>query len=163
MENELLHLGTHETVRVLRETEDELEVEGHRTPGAAPPPPHLHPSQDEYFEVRAGSLDALIGGAKRHLAAGETLKVPRGMPHKMWNASNEDACALWRTQPPRRTADWFRTVDRLSQHGARQPPITQVAASLHEYRDVFQLAAGPRPLWPLVSAAFRLLGSVARR
>ncbi|MBV8953622.1 MAG: cupin domain-containing protein [Solirubrobacterales bacterium] len=163
MEGELLHLGTHEAVRVLRETEDELEVEGFWTPGAAAPPPHLHPSQDEYFEVYAGSLDALIGGAERHLAAGEAVKVPRGVPHKMWNASNADARALWRTQPALRTIDWFRSIDRLSQHGARQPPIAQVTASLDEYRDVFRLAVGPRPLWPLVSAAFRLLGWVTRR
>jgi uncharacterized cupin superfamily protein len=84
---ELLHLTERETVRVVRETPEELEVVGTWGPGGSPPPLHLHPAQDEEFEVLTGGLIAVIDGGTRNLASGDTLRIPRGSPHRMWNPS----------------------------------------------------------------------------
>ena len=44
-----------------------------------PPPKHLHPAQDEHFEVLVGRADARrSAGTERVLRAGETLDIPRG-------------------------------------------------------------------------------------
>jgi hypothetical protein len=90
------------------------------------------------------------------------LEIPRGTPHTMWNPSGEPACASWRTRPAGRTAEWFRTIDRLAGAGTGKPPLPAMAAALTRYGDVFQLAIGPRPLWPAVRAALRLLALGAR-
>src|SRR2546428_716669 len=47
-----------------------------------------------------------------------------------------------------RTAEWFRAVDRITNGGTRIPPLPAMAAVLSKYGDAFQLAVGPRPLWP---------------
>jgi quercetin dioxygenase-like cupin family protein len=68
---------------VVRDTPDELEVEATWTASVASPPPHMHPSQVELFEVRAGRLMASVEGTERSLEPGETLEIPRGTSHKM--------------------------------------------------------------------------------
>jgi len=160
---ETLHLDAHETVRVVRETADALEVEATWTAGGSRPPLHVHPAQDEHFEVLGGRLMALVDGTERALGAGDSLQIPRGTPHTIWNPSGEPASASWRTRPAGRTAEWFRTIDRLGGAGRRKPPLPAMAAALTRYGDVFQLAIGPRPLWPAVRAALRLLALAARR
>lgn len=160
--DELLHLNDHETLLVMREDPDELEVEGTWRPGGSSPPPHLHPAQDESFEVRSGRLTAVVGGVQHELGPGDRLQIPRGTPHRMWNAGSENAVALWRTRPAGRTADWFRTIERIGAGGTRKPPMPALAKGLVEYKDVFQLAVRPRPLRPFVYLALRALAALAR-
>jgi mannose-6-phosphate isomerase-like protein (cupin superfamily) len=162
MPEELLHLSGNETLRLVSESPEELEVEATWTPGGSPPPTHLHPAQEEHFEVRTGSLTALVDGVQRRLGPGDTLEIPRGTPHKMWNADTETAIAVWRTRPARRTAEWFRTLDRLSARGTRKPPLPGVAKAVTEYSDVFRLVVRPKPLRPFAYLALRVIGLVGR-
>lgn len=157
MPDETLQLSNHETVRVVRKTADELELEATWGPGGSPPLPHLHPAQDEWFEVRTGRLTANVDGAQRELRPGDTLHVAPRTPHRMWNQGAETATALWRTRPPGRTCEWFRTVDRLVAGGTRKPPVSAMAKAVTEYSDVFRLAIGPTPLRPVVDLALRAL------
>lgn len=158
-----LHLNTHETVRVVRETPEELELEASWTAGGSRPPAHLHPAQEEHFEVLAGRLSALVDGEQRVLVPGDRLEIPRGTPHTMWNSGGEEARVSWRTRPAGRTAEWFREIDELTHAGERNPPLPAMASVLSRYPDTFQLAVGPRALWPAARAALRALALAARR
>lgn len=157
MTDELLYLSGHETVRLIHETPAELEVEGTWAAGGSPPPLHLHPAQDERFEVRSGHLVAVVDGEERRLGPGDTLQIPRGTPHKMWNAGGETATAVWSTRPGGRTAQWFRTVDRLGNGGMRKPPLPAMARALTNFSDVFRLSVGPSKLRPLIHLALRIM------
>lgn len=153
-----------ESVTVLAETPEALDVEALYRPGGDPPPSHLHPAQDERFEVLEGSLTVRLGGQERVLAAGDTVDIPRNTPHQMWNAAGEPARVAWRTSPAGRTKDWYATLDRL-QREARvgkdgMPGPLAFAAYLTEYRDVFRLHAGAAT--PLVSGALRALAPLGR-
>jgi mannose-6-phosphate isomerase-like protein (cupin superfamily) len=128
-----------ETVTVLREDEELLEVEGRWGPEGNPPPPHFHPAQDEHFEVVEGSLTAKVDGEERELGASETLDIPRGTSHQIWNAGSEPARAIWQTRPAGRTAEWFRSVDGLHE-GGRRPEAVEFLPLIEEYDDVFRLA-----------------------
>jgi mannose-6-phosphate isomerase-like protein (cupin superfamily) len=163
MTEQLLHLGEHETLRIVRNTPEVLEVEGTWTPGGSPPPAHLHPSQDEQFEVRTGRLTAIVDGNERKLEPSDTLRIPRGTPHKMYNANPEPATAVWRTRPAGRTAEWFATVDRLSKGGTQTPSGPALAKAVISYGDVFRLAVVPLPLRPLVQVGLRVLALADRR
>jgi quercetin dioxygenase-like cupin family protein len=156
-------LNTHETVRVVSETPEELELEASWTPGGSAPPAHLHPAQEERFEVLAGQLTALIDGKRRVLGVGDHLAIPPGTAHTLWNSAGEDARVSWRTRPAGRTAEWFREVDRLTSGGTRNPPLPAMAAVLTKYGDVFRLAVGPKPLWPAGRAALRVLALAGGR
>jgi quercetin dioxygenase-like cupin family protein len=158
--DETLHLNSHETVRLVRETPDELEAEATWAASGPSPPPHVHPAQDERFEVLAGRLTASVEGSERTLGPGESLEIPRGTPHKMWNPGHERATAMWHTRPAGRTAEWFRTVDRLGKGGTRKPALPAMANALSSYSDVFQLAIGPRAARPIVNTFLRILALV---
>jgi mannose-6-phosphate isomerase-like protein (cupin superfamily) len=142
MTDELLHLSDRQTLRVIVDTPERLDVESTWQPGGAPPPSHLHPAQDEEFELRSGRLTAIVDGVEHQLGPGEQLEIPRDTTHTLWNAGSEKPVALWRTRPAGRTAEWFRTVDRLGGGGTRTAAPSLLLEALTEYSDVFQLAAG---------------------
>jgi mannose-6-phosphate isomerase-like protein (cupin superfamily) len=163
---ELLHITEHETVLVIEETADELRVEGTWTPGGRPPPSHLHPVQDEHFEVRGGQLVVVVAGREHRLGPGATLDIPAGTPHTVHNAGDGVTSALWSTRPAGRTASWLRTLDRLGDRGRRTPPLPVIAEAVLEHPDVFQLAVGPRQLWPVIPMLLRgisVIGRAAKR
>jgi hypothetical protein len=136
--SEVLHLTPHETLTIVTETPELLTVEVEYTPGGRKPPPHLHPDQDEHFEVLEGVLHAKVDGRDHVLRAGDTLDVPRGAVHTM---HAEGTCrARWETRPAGRTADWFRTIDR------EQPGLRGFAKLIREYDDVFRLAGPAKAL-----------------
>jgi quercetin dioxygenase-like cupin family protein len=129
----------------IRESSDEaLEVEGVWGPEGKEPPKHFHPTQDEHFELLEGRLHVRVDGVERALAAGETIEIPHGSVHQMWNADANPARAIWRTSPRGRTEEWFRAIDRL--HGGGRvgkdgmPDPLAFSALLTEYRDVVRLA-----------------------
>jgi mannose-6-phosphate isomerase-like protein (cupin superfamily) len=156
-----LRLTPSESVTIRSSSAEMLEVEGRWGPGGKPPPAHYHPDQDEHFEVLEGRLTAKIDGEERELAAGDTLDVPRGTAHQMWNRSGEPARALWQTKPGGRTEEWFRSIDGLIQGegGDRMPGPLAFAPYLSEYEDVIRLSAGPEFVTrPLIKALGRLRG-----
>lgn len=50
-------------------------------PGVLAPPPHIHPSQTEDYEVLEGELEVLIGDEWSTLRTGESASVPVGVNH----------------------------------------------------------------------------------
>jgi len=121
---------------------DLLEVESTWASGGQAPPEHYHPRQEEHFEVLEGELQVRIGDAERTVRAGETIDVPPGTPHAMWNAGPAAARALWQTRPALRTEGFFELVWGLAQaaHAGREGPSgDEVAGMLREYSDEFRL------------------------
>jgi mannose-6-phosphate isomerase-like protein (cupin superfamily) len=159
---ETLKLSPTESVEVARSSADVLEVLGIYAPHGKPPPAHFHPSQDEHFEVLAGAINTRVDGAERTLGEGETIDIPRGTPHQMWNAGDVETRLRWRTKPGGRTHEWFSSIDRLHREGKvgrnGMPGVLAFAALLTEYKDVFRLAAKPAPLIRGALAALAPLG-----
>ena len=133
-------------------------------PGGSPPPKHLHPRQDEHFEVLEGEMRARVEGQERTLRVGDTLDVPRGAVHQIWNPGDARTRATWVTSPALRTRQWFESIDALHREGRvgrnGMPGPLAFAVFLTEFDDVFRLVAGPRPV---VYGALRALAPVGRR
>jgi quercetin dioxygenase-like cupin family protein len=133
--DEELKLGPGTTLQVIAHDERMLQLRATYAPAGAPPPAHLHPEQDERFEVLAGAMRNRIAGRDGELREGDVLEIGRGTAHQMWNASDELAVVDWRTTPAGRTLDWFRALSAvLAGESAADP-----AALLAEYGDVFRL------------------------
>jgi len=119
-----------------------LEVESTWAGEGQEPPVHYHPQQEEHFEVLEGELRARVGDEDRTVRAGDTLEVPAGTPHAMWNAGPGPARALWQTRPALRTEAFFELVWGLAQaahSGQESPGPDEVAAMMREYEQEFRL------------------------
>ena len=68
-------------------------------PGASGAPLHIHPHQEERFEVKEGVVDVFHSGAWHKLKAGEMAVVPPGMPDQFKNTTDKPAKLLCRVSP----------------------------------------------------------------
>lgn len=53
------------------------------------PPEHIHEHFDESFTVAKGTASFLVNGEKITVQAGETIVIPKGVPHKPFNETAE--------------------------------------------------------------------------
>lgn len=53
------------------------------------PPEHLHEGFDERFSVKQGTLSVLLNGKKVIVKAGESVLIPKNVPHKPFNETDE--------------------------------------------------------------------------
>ena len=96
-------------VRTGAETGGELlEMEATWDGSGGMPPEHLHPSQEERFEVLEGAVLTIVDGVEGRHAAGETLTVPAGTPHQM--TGDGPARVRWEVRPALRTAEFFERL-----------------------------------------------------
>ena len=78
---------------------------------------HVHPRQEERFQVLSGTFGVRVGDEQRSLGRGERLVVPAGTPHGWWNDTEEDVRvmaelrpALTRKRSSRPTMGWLGTA-----------------------------------------------------
>jgi mannose-6-phosphate isomerase-like protein (cupin superfamily) len=151
-----------ETVTVRQTTPELLEVEAVYTPDGAAPVRHLHPAQDESFEVLEGEVTVRTPSGTRTLSVGETVSIPRRTPHQMWNSGGVPARVRWETRPAGRTENWFRDIDAIHRSGRvgrnGMPGLLAYGAILTRYRDVFRLASAPDVLTRPVLALLAVFG-----
>ncbi|MEA2472271.1 MAG: hypothetical protein QOE06_186 [Thermoleophilaceae bacterium] len=156
----MLHGGERVTVR--ERTDVLLALEAEWDPEETRPPGHLHPHQDERFEVLEGELTAQVGGQTRVLRKGETIEVPRRTVHRMWNASDRPVRARWEVRPALRTQEMFAAIDRSRAHRASANgggmTVLGAAPVLNEFSEEFRLSAPAVVMRPLAA----LLARVAR-
>jgi mannose-6-phosphate isomerase-like protein (cupin superfamily) len=135
-----LTLTDTESLTILETSSARVVAEVRYAPGHRRPPLHLHPGQDEHFEVLEGAIDVQLGDVSRRVTAGETFTVPRGTPHRMAPAGDAPARARWTTEPALDTAGWWRAVhDARAAHGG-QPPLPVMARLLRAHPAEFRLA-----------------------
>ncbi len=157
----ILKLTANESVTLRKDTAGALEAEARYGPCGNPPPMHWHPAQDEHFEILEGSIRVHAGVEGRTLGPAETIDIPRGTRHRMWNPDEAQARVLWRTSPPGRTLAWWRELDALQRSGRvdsrGMPALLPMAVLVSEYADVFRLG-GPQPLVRGALAALAVVG-----
>jgi quercetin dioxygenase-like cupin family protein len=145
--SDALKITRSESVVVKLSEPELLEVEATYGAEGEAPPKHLHPDQDERFEVLEGLLRVRVDGEERDLRPGDTIEIPRETVHQMWNPGAQEAKVRWQTKPSGRTEQWFRAIDRLYREDmvakSGEPGPFAFAALLAEFDDVFRLAVGP--------------------
>jgi len=78
-------------------------------------PPHIHPDQDEYLYILEGRLDFFLDGADEFATAGDTVRLPMGKPHGIFNKSQQNAKTLFWVSPTRRLYDLFWAIHNMKQ------------------------------------------------
>ncbi len=76
-------------------------------------PPHIHPDQDEFIYVLDGRFDLFLDGADAVAAAGDLIRLPRGIAHGIFNKSDADTTCLFWVSPTQRLWDLFQKIHNV--------------------------------------------------
>lgn len=77
-------------------------------------PPHIHPHQDEWIYVIEGALEVDFGPDTQKAGAGDTVHMPRGVAHGIFNRSGAQATCLFGVSPSRKLYDLFVQLDGVT-------------------------------------------------
>lgn len=88
-------------------------------------PPHIHPTQDEFIYMLEGRLDLVLDGQESHALPGDLIKLPRNVPHGLFNKSNVPVKCLFWVAPTGRLYDLFWAIHSMKE----QNPAEVVALS----------------------------------
>ncbi len=154
--------------KTAQETSGELlQVDWIGEPGWTTGPDHVHPRQEERFEVLFGRLGLRVGGVERVHGMGDVIMAPAGSPHAAWNAGDDEVHVLVDFRPALRTERAFETLAGLARDGktnragAPKNPL-RLALILREYEDEIYFVRPPlyvqRVIFGALAKVARLLG-----
>jgi quercetin dioxygenase-like cupin family protein len=128
--------------KTARQTNGELlQVDWIGSAGWTTGPDHVHPRQEERFEVLSGNLGLRVEGVERVLGEGEAITAPAGSAHAAWNASSDDEVhVLVDFRLALRTERAFETLAgacarREDQQGGAPKNPLQLALILREFEE----------------------------
>lgn len=124
---------------------------------------HIHPMQEERFEIVAGTLRGRVAGKEIRSGPGETFVIPKGVPHIWWNAGDDELHVLAEVRPALRFENFFETFFGLAQDGKVStktglPNLFQMALILRTFPNELILAQPPRIVQSLLFGALAPIG-----
>jgi mannose-6-phosphate isomerase-like protein (cupin superfamily) len=128
------------------------------------PTEHVHPRQAEHWTVLFGSLGVAYGENEVILSEGETVALPEGVPHRVWNPIDEPSRVTLEFHPALDARSLTETLFVLAQIGetndSGQLKVLQFAVTLAAHPDQLYLTAMPVRVQKLFVG---LLAPVGRR
>ncbi|HET6848851.1 MAG TPA: cupin domain-containing protein [Gaiellales bacterium] len=121
------------------DTDGELvEVECIVSPGGAVAGAHVHPAQEERFEVLQGQVGFRAGRTMLIATPGEVVVVPAGTVHRFWNAGETDARFVCQVRPALEFEALIETMFGLARDGKTNrkglPNPLRMAVIAHAHR-----------------------------
>jgi quercetin dioxygenase-like cupin family protein len=136
----------------------ELAADG-KVPGV-----HIHPKQEEKFEVLQGTMKFRYGMKKIVARAGETVVVPAGKVHDFANAGATPAHVRVTISPALKMEEMFETNVALAKEGkvmkSGMPKPLELALFVREFADEVK---APFPPAPVVRTLMAPLAAIAKR
>ena len=90
-------------------------------------PPHVHPTQDEWIVMLTGTLEVEFGEQVHKAGPGDTIRMPMGVAHGIFNRSGAEATCVFGVAPSRKLFDLFGALD-----GVSDPAELVRISALHE-------------------------------
>src|SRR5215208_5545223 len=150
--------------KTAQETSSELlQVDWIGSPGWTTGPDHVHPRQEERFEVLSGRLGIRADGIERIHGVGYVIVVSAGSPHAAWNAGDDEVHVLVDFRPALRTETAFETVARLARDGktnragAPKNPL-RLALILREFEHEIYFVQPPLAVQRVILGALAFIG-----
>jgi quercetin dioxygenase-like cupin family protein len=139
------------------------EFDLHLGEGAVVAARHVHPGQQERFEVKSGLIRLRSEDQEELLSAGDVRTIEPGTTHSWGNAASGETLVTVRLTPALRSEAFFSSFCRVANEGhtnAKGIPRNplRLAGLAYEYRDVVRLpgAAGTAPVLAIFGAAARV-------
>jgi mannose-6-phosphate isomerase-like protein (cupin superfamily) len=124
-----------------------LEIDLELAPDGHVPGKHVHPVQEERFEVLSGTMKFKMGRETVIAEAGDVVTVPAGVSHKFENGGEETAYARVQVRPALKMEQLFETAVALANEGRTtskgMPKPLDLALFVREFADEVQGAFPP--------------------
>lgn len=88
-------------------------------------PPHIHPAQDEFIYMLEGRFELMLDGKDITAGPGDLIRMPKGLPHAIFNETADTVKCLFWVAPTRRLYDLFWAIHAMPE----QNPAEVVALS----------------------------------
>src|SRR5262249_32926253 len=92
-------------------------------------PPHIHPTQDEFIYMLEGRFDLVLDGKEFVATAGDLIRLPREIPHGIFNKSDQALKVSFGVPPTRRLYDLFWAIHSMKE---QSPPEVVALSAKHE-------------------------------
>jgi quercetin dioxygenase-like cupin family protein len=120
-----------------------LEMIATYNPHSKEPPPHYHPRQDEQFLILEGEMCVRMNGKVTTFKKGDTIDIPKGTIHSMWNNSGDKAVIHWNVTPALKTEYFLEALMELSNtnqtNNDGKPSFWMSLQLVFKYRNEFRL------------------------
>jgi mannose-6-phosphate isomerase-like protein (cupin superfamily) len=153
------------TLTFLEATDELFRFREVALPSTYGPALHVHPLQEERFQVVRGSIEFVMGSQKVVCHPGESVAVPAGVPHTFCNAGRGEAEMIGEYRPglPEASRRFFEVYFALARAGLTDakglPKIWQIAVEMPTMSDHVRLASPP---WAIQRLILALLRPIAR-
>jgi quercetin dioxygenase-like cupin family protein len=141
-----------------------LEVDVELTPDGHVPGTHVHPAQEERFEVLSGKVRFRKGLRKIEAEAGDVVVVEPGKAHKFQNVGDEGAAMRVQVRPALEMERLLETAVALAEEGRvtkkGMPKPLDLSLFVREFKDEVR---GPGSPGFVQRASLAPLAFVARR
>jgi len=108
---------------------------------------HVHPNQEERFEILQGSVGFKVGRKKLVAGPGQRISVPAGTPHKFWNAGEDEAHFVCEVRPALQFEQLIETMFSLAADGKTNrkgmPNMLRLAVIANAHFDTVRLPFPP--------------------
>jgi quercetin dioxygenase-like cupin family protein len=108
---------------------------------------HLHPRQEERFQVISGTVRGRMEGKDQQATQGQLVVTPPGMPHVWWNEGPEEAHLLVEFRPALQTENFLAGVFALARRGQADkhglPGLLQLALLAETFPDTMYPSSPP--------------------
>jgi mannose-6-phosphate isomerase-like protein (cupin superfamily) len=141
-----------------------LTLHGTLPPHRNGPPMHVHYLEDEEGQVIAGRLSATVGGQRVEAGPGETVRLPKGVPHRWWNDGDEPLEFEGCTQPLVDLDRYLQAVfEIMNAGGPARPPLFYLAHAVLRHRRTQAVLVMPAPIQAVLFRIIVALGTILGR
>ncbi len=141
-----------------------LELRGTLPPHRDGPPMHIHYCEDEEGTVTAGTLSAEVGGRRIDATQGQSVSLPRGVPHRWWNEGDEPLAFLGRARPVVDLDRYLQAIFDVINAGPNgRPSLFYLAHASLRHRRTQAVLAMPGPIQAVVFRVAVAVGTLLGR
>lgn len=122
-------------------------IEAFVQPDGAVAAAHVHPGQEERFEILRGTIGMKVGREELVAGPGRRITVPAGTPHRFWNAGDGEAHFVCEVRPALQFEGLLETMFALAADGKTNrrgmPNPLRLAVVAQAHFDTVQLPFPP--------------------
>jgi mannose-6-phosphate isomerase-like protein (cupin superfamily) len=158
---------TGEILEISREKRDGevlFRLRGTLPPRREGPPLHIHYLEDEEGVVSAGTLSAEVDGQQLTFGPGEAVRLPRGVPHRWWNAGDQLLAFEGYTRPAVDFDRYLQAIFEVINAGPpHRPPLFYLAHVALRHRQTQTVLVMPPAIQAVVFRVAVAVGTLLGR